>query len=117
VAEFARWTAFPFPSTSREIFGFLGPNGAGKSTTIKCIIGLLRPTAGTIRIFGVDVSKDPSVTKRSIGYAAQETAVDDHLTGWENLYLQGRFYHLPREEIRKRGEEVPPPLWPLGAPK
>jgi len=52
------------------------------------------------------VSKDPSVTKRSIGYAAQETAVDDHLTGWENLYLQGRLYHLPREEIRKRGEEV-----------
>ena len=95
-----------FSINEQEIFGFLGPNGAGKSTTIKCIIGLLRPTAGMIRIFGVDVSKDPSVTKRSIGYAAQETAVDDHLTGWENLYLQGRLYHLPREEIRKRGEEV-----------
>ena len=52
------------------------------------------------------MSKDPGVTKRSIGYAAQETPVDDHLTGWENLYLQGRFYHLSREEIRKRGEEV-----------
>ena len=95
-----------FSINEQEIFGFLGPNGAGKSTTIKCIIGLLRPTAGIIRIFGVDVSKDPSVTKRSIRYAAQETAVDDHLTGWENLYLQGRLYHLPREEIRKRGEEV-----------
>ncbi len=95
-----------FAIIEREIFGFLGPNGAGKSTTIKCIIGLLRPTAGNIRILGVDVEKDPGVTKRHIGYAAQETAVDDQLTGWENLYLQGRFYHLPREEIRHRGEEV-----------
>lgn len=95
-----------FAINEREIFGFLGPNGAGKSTTIKCIIGLVKPTAGTIKILGMDVRKDPWVTKRSIGYAAQETAVDDHLTGWENLYLQGRFYRLPREEIRKRGEEV-----------
>lgn len=95
-----------FTINEREIFGFLGPNGAGKSTTIKCIIGLLRPTAGTIRIFGVDVQKNPWVVKRSIGYAAQETAVDDQLTGWENLYLQGRFYRLSPKEIRTRGEEV-----------
>lgn len=95
-----------FTINEREIFGFLGPNGAGKSTTIKCIIGLLRPTTGTIRIFGVDVQKNPWVVKRSIGYAAQETAVDDQLTGWENLYLQGRFYRLSPKEIRTRGEEV-----------
>lgn len=95
-----------FSIQEQEIFGFLGPNGAGKSTTIKCIIGLLRPTAGKISIFGEEVTRDPGVVKRSIGYAAQETAVDDQLTGWENLYLQGRFYHLSREEIRRRGEEV-----------
>ncbi len=95
-----------FSVHEREIFGFLGPNGAGKSTTIKCVIGLLRPTSGTIRVLGADTGQDPGVVKRNIGYAAQETAVDDRLTGWENLYLQGRFYHLPRAEIRRRGEEV-----------
>ncbi len=95
-----------FSIAEQEVFGFLGPNGAGKSTTIKCVIGLLRPTSGRIRVFGVDVEKDPGIAKRTIGYAAQETAVDDQLTGWENLYLQGRFYRLSREEIRRRGEEV-----------
>ena len=95
-----------FSIREQEIFGFLGPNGAGKSTTIKCVIGLLRPTAGTIKVLGVDIRHDPGVVKRNIGYAAQETAVDDRLTGWENLYLQGRFYHLSRAEIRRRGEEV-----------
>lgn len=95
-----------FSVHDREIFGFLGPNGAGKSTTIKCIIGLLRPTAGEIRVQGMDVRRNPSAVKRTIGYAAQETAVDDRLTGWENIYLQGRFYHLPKKEIRRRGEEV-----------
>jgi len=95
-----------FSIREREIFGFLGPNGAGKSTTIKCVIGLLRPTSGTIRVLGKDVRRDPGAVKRNIGYAAQETAVDDRLTGWENLYLQGRFYHLSRGEIRRRGREV-----------
>ncbi len=95
-----------FSIEEQEIFGFLGPNGAGKSTTIKCVIGLLKPTSGHIRVLGTDVRHDPGAVKRSIGYAAQETAVDDRLTGWENLYLQGRFYHLSRGEIRRRGEEV-----------
>lgn len=95
-----------FSVRRQEIFAFLGPNGAGKSTTIKCVIGLLRPTSGVIRVQGVDVGHDPGVVKRTIGYAAQETAVDDRLTGWENLYLQGRFYRLSRAEIRRRGEEV-----------
>ncbi|NOX44533.1 MAG: ATP-binding cassette domain-containing protein, partial [Caldiserica bacterium] len=95
-----------FAIREKEIFGFLGPNGAGKSTTIKCVIGLLRPTSGTVRVLGVDIRRNPGTVKRSIGYAAQGTAVDDRLTGWENLYLQGRFYHLPRAEIRRRGEEV-----------
>ncbi len=95
-----------FSVDQREIFGFLGPNGAGKSTTIKCIIGLLRPTSGTITVLGKDAQHDPGEVKRNIGYAAQETAVDDRLTAWENLYLQGKFYHLPRDEIRRRGREV-----------
>jgi ABC-2 type transport system ATP-binding protein len=95
-----------FSIQDQEIFGFLGPNGAGKSTTIKCVIGLLRPTQGRIRVHGVDAIHHPGTVKRYIGYAAQEIAIDDRLTGWENLYLQGRFFHLSREEILARGQEV-----------
>ena len=95
-----------FAVEEQEIFGFLGPNGAGKSTTIKCVIGLLRPTAGRILIGGTDVRQSPRLVKRMIGYASQETAVDDRLTGWQNLFLQGRFFHLARREIEVRGEEV-----------
>jgi ABC-2 type transport system ATP-binding protein len=90
----------------QEIFGFLGPNGAGKSTTIKCVIGLLRPTGGRILINGADVRRNPKLVKRMLGYASQETAIDDQLTGWQNLSLQGRFFHLTRKEIAERGEEV-----------
>lgn len=95
-----------FSIQEQEIFGFLGPNGAGKSTTIKCVVGLLRPTSGTIRVLGVDIRHDPGIVKKNIGYAAQETAIDDRLTGWENFYLQGRFFHLSREEILARGREI-----------
>ncbi len=89
-----------------EIFGLLGPNGAGKSTTIKILIGLLNPTAGELRINGVDIRAYPAEIKRATGYAAQETAIDDRLTGWENISLQGRFYHLPGREIRDRATEM-----------
>jgi ABC-2 type transport system ATP-binding protein len=89
-----------------EIFGFLGPNGAGKSTTIKVLVGLLNPTSGTLKINGVDISKHPAQIKRATGYAAQETAIDDRLTAWENITLQGHFYHLSRREIRDRATEV-----------
>ena len=89
-----------------EIFGLLGPNGAGKSTTIKVLIGLINPTSGTLRINGVDIRKHPAEIKRATGYAAQETAIDDRLTGWENITLQGRFYHLSAREIRTRATDI-----------
>lgn len=89
-----------------EIFGLLGPNGAGKSTTIKVLIGLLRPTKGRLLINGVDIAKRPGEIKRATGYAAQETAIDDRLTCMENIYLQGRFYHLSKHEILERSAEV-----------
>ena len=95
-----------FDVEEQEIFGFLGPNGAGKSTTIKCVIGLLRPTSGRILIRGTDVRQSPKLVKPMMGYASQETAVDDRLTGWQNLFLQGHFFHLARKEIDERGEEV-----------
>lgn len=74
-----------FQVQTGEIFGFLGPNGAGKSTTIKVLVGLLNPTDGVLQINGVDIRRHPAEIKRATGYAAQETAIDDRLTGWENI--------------------------------
>ncbi|HDL86623.1 MAG TPA: ATP-binding cassette domain-containing protein [Candidatus Acetothermia bacterium] len=95
-----------FSVDEKEIFGFLGPNGAGKSTTIKTLVGLIRATSGTLRLRGVDIHRHPGEIKRQTGYASQETAVDDRLTGWENITLQGHYYHLPSKEIAQRSEEV-----------
>ncbi|HAG06870.1 MAG TPA: ABC transporter ATP-binding protein [Peptococcaceae bacterium] len=89
-----------------EIFGFLGPNGAGKSTTIMMLTTLLRPTAGTARVAGFDVVRQPERVRASLGYVSQDLAVDDNLTGIENLTLQARLYHLPRQEARRRIAEV-----------
>ncbi len=95
-----------FSISKGEIFGFLGPNGAGKTTTIKVIIGLLRPTSGKVYVDGLDISKNPYGVRNLIGYASQETSVDDNLTGWENLYIQGKLYHIPVKEIEERGKEL-----------
>jgi daunorubicin resistance ABC transporter ATP-binding subunit len=89
-----------------SFFGFLGPNGAGKSTTIKVLITLLGQTGGTARILGLDTTRDADAIRRRIGYAAQEVGVDDDLTGRENLWLQGRLYHLPRAVLAQRVEEL-----------
>ncbi len=89
-----------------EIFGFLGPNGAGKSTTIKTIIGLLKLTEGKIVLDGFDVSKDSYKARLAKGYASQETAVDDRLTAYENIYLQGKYFHMKDSEIEKRAKEL-----------
>ena len=89
-----------------EIFGFLGPNGAGKSTTIKILIGLVNPTEGRLLVNGIDITKHATEIKRATGYASQETAIDDRLTAWENITLQGHYYHLNGREIRTRSEEI-----------
>jgi daunorubicin resistance ABC transporter ATP-binding subunit len=77
-----------------EIFGFLGPNGAGKSTTIKILATLLASTSGTVRVDGLDPARQASDVRKIIGYTAQETSVDDQLTGRENLRLQCNLHHL-----------------------
>ncbi len=89
-----------------EIFGFLGPNGAGKSTTIKTVIGLLKPTSGKIILDGHDVGKEPYLARLAKGYASQETAVDDRLTAYENIYLQGKFFHMKDTDIKKNAEDL-----------
>jgi ABC-2 type transport system ATP-binding protein len=89
-----------------EIFGFLGPNGAGKTTTILMLITLLQPTSGNASVCGFDIVKNQHEVRRCLGYVSQDTAVDDDLTGWENLTLQAGFYHLSRQIATERIEEV-----------
>jgi ABC-2 type transport system ATP-binding protein len=89
-----------------EIFGFLGPNGAGKSTTIMMLTTLIAPTSGSARVAGFDVVAQPAQVRLSLGYISQDLAVDDHLTGRANLYLQAGFYHLSRKKAVERTKEL-----------
>jgi daunorubicin resistance ABC transporter ATP-binding subunit len=87
------------------IYGLLGPNGAGKTTLIRILATLLRPDAGTARIAGYDVVRHPAAVRDRIGLAGQFAAVDDHLTGRENITMIGRLYGLSRREARVRTEQ------------
>jgi ABC-2 type transport system ATP-binding protein len=88
------------------VFGLLGPNGAGKTTTVRILTTLLEPDEGSAMVAGLDVVRDAEVLRPQIGLAGQFAAVDENLTGLENLEMVGRLYHLPRAEARKRAEEV-----------
>jgi len=95
-----------FAVESGEIFGFLGPNGAGKSTTIMILTTLLKPTSGQALVSGFDVMTQPKQVRQSIGYVQQESTVDEYLTGRENLLLQARLNHIPKDQIDKRIDDV-----------
>jgi ABC-2 type transport system ATP-binding protein len=88
------------------IYGLLGPNGAGKTTLIRVLATLLRPEAGTVRVAGVDVLADPIGARARLGLAGQFAAVDEYLTGRENVRMVGRLYGLSRAAARRRGDEV-----------
>jgi len=89
-----------------SFYGFLGPNGAGKSTTIKCLTGLLAPSAGELRILGLDPSTEPVEVKRQVGVMPEDLALFDRLTGAETLTFVGRAYGLDRSVIRDRRDEL-----------
>ncbi|MGI0082072.1 MAG: ATP-binding cassette domain-containing protein [Nitrosopumilaceae archaeon] len=91
---------------SGEIFGFLGPNGAGKSTTIMILTTLLKPTAGSAYVAGFDVVEQAKMVRQNIGYVQQDSTADEYLTGRENLELQARLNHMPKDLIRKRVDEI-----------
>src|SRR3954468_13074337 len=89
-----------------EIFGFLGPNGAGKSTTVRMLTTLLSITAGTARVAGIDVAKDPDAARRRMGVALQEAGLDPRQTGRELLILQGRLFGMPAHASAERAEQL-----------
>jgi len=95
-----------FTVKSGEIFGFLGPNGAGKSTTIMILTTLLKLTSGQALVSGFGVMTHAKQVRQSIGYVQQESTVDKYLTGRENLLLQARLNHIPKDQINKRIDEV-----------
>jgi ABC-2 type transport system ATP-binding protein len=84
----------------------LGPNGAGKTTTVRVLTTLLRPDGGSAQVAGVDVLADPREVRRRIGLSGQYAAVDEYLTGFENLDMIGRLYHLGRKRSRARAREL-----------
>jgi ABC-2 type transport system ATP-binding protein len=89
-----------------SVFALLGPNGAGKTTLVKILATLIRPDAGTAMVAGHDLLADPLAVRRSISLTGQYAAVDDKLTGRENLQMMARLLHLPRRAARARAAEL-----------
>src|SRR6187455_2842314 len=89
-----------------SVRGLLGPNGAGKTTCVRILTTLLLPTAGKAEVDGLDVVKDAEELRYRIGLAGQSAAVDENLTGLENLQLVGRLYHLEKGLAKQRAIEV-----------
>ena len=88
------------------ILGLLGPNGAGKTTAVRILTTLLPPDGGSARVAGLDVVKDAAALRARIGLAGQYAAVDENLSGFENLEMVGRLYHLGRGPARERAGEL-----------
>ena len=91
---------------SGSVFGLLGPNGAGKTTLVRILATLLRPDSGSARVAGYDVVRDARRLRAKIGIAGQYAAVDENLTGFENLEMVGRLYHLGGRLARERANEL-----------
>jgi ABC-2 type transport system ATP-binding protein len=88
------------------VLGLLGPNGAGKTTAVRILTTLLRPDAGYAEVAGLDVAKQADKLRARIGLTGQYAAVDEYLTGRENLEMVGRLYHLPKKTARRRADEL-----------
>ncbi|MFI6517116.1 ATP-binding cassette domain-containing protein [Spirillospora sp. NPDC050679] len=88
------------------VLSVLGPNGAGKTTTVRMLTTLLRPDGGRAVVGGHDVAREPDAVRNIIGLSGQYAAVDEYLTGRENLDMFGRLYHLPARAARERAAEL-----------
>jgi len=91
---------------SGSVYGVLGPNGAGKTTTIRMLATLIRPDAGSARVLGHDIVKEPDAVRRAVSLTGQLASVDEDLTGRENLILLGRLLGLKRVAAKKRADEL-----------
>jgi ABC-2 type transport system ATP-binding protein len=89
-----------------SVLGVLGPNGAGKTTAVRILTTLLRPDSGSAIVAGIDVLAEPAEVRRNIGLSGQYAAVDENLTGFENLDMVGRLYHLGKAKSRERAHEL-----------
>jgi ABC-2 type transport system ATP-binding protein len=89
-----------------QVLGLLGPNGAGKTTLVRVLATLLKPDAGTARVLGLDVQREAAQLRERIGLAGQYAAVDENLTGLENLTMVGRLYGASRASAKARGREL-----------
>ena len=89
-----------------SVLGLLGPNGAGKTTAVRILATLVEPDEGSATVAGIDVRRDPAGVRRRIGLSGQYAAVDEYLTGFENLDMVGRLYKLGRTRSRERAREL-----------
>ena len=87
-----------FSARTGTVLGLLGPNGAGKTTAVRILATLLQPDGGSARVVGLDVVKEAAALRARIGLAGQYAAVDENLTGFENLEMVGRLYGLSKAE-------------------
>jgi ABC-2 type transport system ATP-binding protein len=88
------------------VLGLLGPNGAGKTTAVRVLTTLLTPDSGRARVLGLDVLREPQRVRERIGLSGQYAAVDENLTGRENLVMVGRLYHLGKKEAQRRAADL-----------
>jgi ABC-2 type transport system ATP-binding protein len=89
-----------------KVLGLLGPNGAGKTTAVRILATLLKPDGGSAEVAGIDVTKDPDGVRARIGLSGQYAAVDEHLTGFENLQMVGRLYGMPKTAASARARTL-----------
>ena len=91
-----------------EFFAVLGPNAAGKTTTIKMLVGLIKPNAGTVRVCGIDVQTDPIDVRRHLAYVPDFPFLYDKLTPWEFLRFTGQIFHMDEDQIQERTRKLIP---------
>jgi ABC-2 type transport system ATP-binding protein len=95
-----------FAVPTGTVLGLLGPNGAGKTTSVRVLTTILRPDSGRAEVLGIDVTRDPQAVRERIGLAGQYAAVDENLTGHENLRMVGRLTHLSKPVVLQRADEL-----------
>ncbi len=95
-----------FAAPTGTVLGLLGPNGAGKTTAVRILATLLEADEGTARVMGLDVKRDAAALRAKIGLAGQYAAIDENLTGFENLEMVGQLYHMPRADARSRADDL-----------